>query len=205
MKMKNWIRSLSIFWTLLVSASPQVSTLSTLTNVQNSLFIPDLGPLLNRQPTYTLSRRPPPRRPQSLAAPTGRPPPPAPQPDEEKPSEPEGEGEVDDTRPQLTHSSTISSTMTDSYYAVLPHGKSLAGWSDAEKAELNDHVRHMLHSRRSAFKRGMRGFGQYIRRPLGFFVTLYAVLITLFGAAWVLFLIGKSFWPSLDPARTNMS
>lgn len=36
----------------------------------------------------------------------------------------------------------------------------------------------------------MKGFGQYVRRPLGFFVTLYAVLITLFGLAWVLFLIG---------------
>lgn len=29
---------------------------------------------------------------------------------------------------------------------------------------------------------------------LGFFVTLYATLITLFGLAWVLFLIGKSTW-----------
>lgn len=36
----------------------------------------------------------------------------------------------------------------------------------------------------------MRGFGQYVRRPLGFLVTLYATLITLFGLAWVLFLIG---------------
>lgn len=36
----------------------------------------------------------------------------------------------------------------------------------------------------------MKGFGQYVRKPLGFFVTLYATLITLFGLAWVLFLIG---------------
>lgn len=48
----------------------------------------------------------------------------------------------------------------------------------------------MLHSRRSKFKRSLKGFGQYVRRPLGFFVTLYATLITLFGLAWVLFLIG---------------
>lgn len=48
----------------------------------------------------------------------------------------------------------------------------------------------MLHSRRAKFKRQMKGFGQYVRRPLGFFVTLYATLITLFGLAWVLFLIG---------------
>lgn len=36
----------------------------------------------------------------------------------------------------------------------------------------------------------MKGFGQYVRRPLGFLVTLYAVCITAFGLAWVLFLIG---------------
>ncbi|KAK5636319.1 hypothetical protein RRF57_012031 [Xylaria bambusicola] len=57
-------------------------------------------------------------------------------------------------------------------------------------AELNDHVRHMLHSRRNKFKRIMKAFGKYVSRPVGFFVTLYATLITLFGLAWVLFLIG---------------
>lgn len=66
----------------------------------------------------------------------------------------------------------------------------LEGWSEEDKAELNDHVRHMMHSRRSKFKRSMKGFGKYMSRPLGFLVTLYATLITLFGLAWVLFLIG---------------
>jgi len=51
-------------------------------------------------------------------------------------------------------------------------------------------VRHLLHSRKAKFRRIMRGFGQYLRRPLGFFVTLYATLITIFGLVWVLFLIG---------------
>ncbi|KAI1207968.1 uncharacterized protein F4807DRAFT_432603 [Annulohypoxylon truncatum] len=75
-------------------------------------------------------------------------------------------------------------------HAVLPDGVFLEGWTDEEKAELNDYVRHMLHSRRSKFKRSMKAFGQYVSKPLGFFVTLYATLITLFGLAWVLFLIG---------------
>jgi len=48
----------------------------------------------------------------------------------------------------------------------------------------------MLHSRRSKIKQRLKGFGKYARRPLGFLVTLYATLITLFGLAWVLFLIG---------------
>jgi len=85
---------------------------------------------------------------------------------------------------------TIDSHLSESRYAVLPHGASLNGWSKEDKKEVNDHVRHMLHSKRSRFKRTMRGFGQYVRRPLGFLVTLYATLITLFGLAWVLFLIG---------------
>jgi hypothetical protein len=105
--------------------------------------------------------------------------------------------------------STITSKVNDKYYAVLPHGVTLPGWTEEEKLELNDHVRHMMHSKRSKFKRGMRGFGQYIRKreslpiwyllnsnngrylALGLFVTVYATLITLFGLIWVLFLIGK--------------
>ena len=88
---------------------------------------------------------------------------------------------------------SILSTMDEGpghHYAVLPHGASLAGWTDEEKAALDDHVRHLLHSRRAKFKRTMRGFGRYMRNPLGAIVTLYFFLITFWGAAWVLFLIG---------------
>ena len=53
---------------------------------------------------------------------------------------------------------------TEGHYAVLPHGISLASWSEEDKEELNDHVRHMLHSRRSKFKRRMKAFGKYIRK-----------------------------------------
>ena len=135
-----------------------MSTLSTLTNVQNSLFIPNLGSLLNRRPTYNLTRkgtlgtlRETASRPTStvLAEP------------EPEPEEKGGGGEM---RPPLTHTTTISSTLSESRYAVLPHGESLRGWTPEEKAELNDLVRHMLHSRRAAFKRGLKGFGQYVRR-----------------------------------------
>ncbi len=54
--------------------------------------------------------------------------------------------------------------MDGKHYAVLPHGVSLANWSEEDKFELNDHVRHMLHSRRAKFRRGLKGFGQYVRR-----------------------------------------
>ncbi|KAI9737132.1 MAG: hypothetical protein M1834_000724 [Cirrosporium novae-zelandiae] len=161
---------------LLDVVDPEIATLSTLTNVQNSLFIPDLGRFLNRRPTYTLTRRP------------------AGIPDVDVSG---GDGGAEPQRPEArptaprTHTlDTITSTLSESRYAVLPHGASLEGWSLEDKQELNDHVRHMLHSRRSRFKRSLKGFGQYVKRPLGFLVTLYATLITLFGLAWVLFLIG---------------
>ncbi|KAF2129810.1 hypothetical protein P153DRAFT_366322 [Dothidotthia symphoricarpi CBS 119687] len=169
---------------VLDTIDPEVATLTSLTNVQNSLFIPNL-PWLNRRPTYNL-RRPP--------------------------GETESNEDMDrliarvraaqaeqQAAPRLQRQSTdatvatiatIDSELSESRYAVLPHGTSLDGWTKDDKAEVNDHVRHMLHSKRSKFKRTMKGFGQYVRRPLGFLVTLYATLITLFGLAWVLFLIG---------------
>lgn len=178
---------------------PEVQTLSTLTNVQNSLFVPDLGKWVNRRPTFNLSdhnleraaRLPP-----TPGAPTPGAPTPGPATGgmgrigEDRDAETLAEAGVDVGRPDLQRSSTITSRLTESHYAALPHGASLQGWTEEEKWELDDHVRHMMHSRRSKFKRQMKGFGQYVRQPLGFFVTLYATLITLFGLAWVLFLIG---------------
>lgn len=167
--------------------------LSTLTNVQNSLFVPDLGRWLNRRPTYTLTRDPTTagelREVKDLKNVNPRP--------DEVPTDLTPIDE-NNSRPRMGRSMTITSQLseTDNHYAVLPHGASLDGWTVAEKQELNDHVRHLLHSKRAAFKRGMKGFGQYVRRPLGFFVTLYATCVTAFGLIWVLFLIGERVsWP----------
>ncbi|MDF2435426.1 MAG: hypothetical protein JWP44_5057 [Mucilaginibacter sp.] len=153
---------------------PEVATLSSITNVQNSLFVPSLGRFINRRPTYDLSfaRRIPGAFPEL----------------------PDGETEVP-TAPvsrqtTLNRTFSITSEITPAHYAVLPSGTSLEGWSREDVDQINDHVRHMLHSRRARMKRSLKAFGKYVRRPLGFFVTLYATLITLFGLAWVLFLIG---------------
>jgi hypothetical protein len=107
------------------------------------------------------------------------------------------EGEAEQAaRGPLRRQNTIDSILSTTEegpghrYAVLPHGASLSGWTDEEKEALDDHVRHLLHSRRARFKRSLRGFGRYIRNPLGFLVALYFFLITFWGAAWVLFLIG---------------
>ncbi|RYP68817.1 hypothetical protein DL771_006435 [Monosporascus sp. 5C6A] len=160
---------------------PEVATLSSITNIQNSLFVPSLGRFVNRQPTYTLSQIPhvpgafPPSRENVTSSR------PVSAGGKDKQETPGGE------RPPLQR---IPSVMTERFYAVRPHNASLEDWTDEEIAELNDHVRHMLHSRRSKLKRRFKAFRQYVRKPLGFLVTLYATLITLFGLAWVLFLIG---------------
>ncbi|KAF2707460.1 hypothetical protein K504DRAFT_384036 [Pleomassaria siparia CBS 279.74] len=169
---------------VLDTLDPEIQTLTSLTNVQNSLFIPNLGRFVNRRPTYNLRRAPSEIKSQEEI---------------DRVLAPLQESQTNGGRPSLDRSATqgtmatlatIDSRLSDSRFAVLPHGTSLEGWSKEDKKEMNDHVRHMLHSKRSKFKRSMKGFGQYIRRPLGFLVTLYAVLITLFGLAWVLFLIG---------------
>ncbi|KAA8647657.1 DUF2985 domain-containing protein [Aspergillus tanneri] len=160
---------------------PEVSALSTLTNVQNSLFVPNLGPFLNRNPTYTLS---PPRESSEDEGTTTT---------DEGEEIPEKEPDGRPTRPPLERPLTSLSAVLekqDARFAVLPEGSNLEGWTERDVEELNDHVRHMLHSRRSKFKRAMKGFGKYVSKPLGFLITLYATLITLFGLAWVLFLIG---------------
>ena len=167
--------------------------MTTLTNVQNSLFVPDLGRFLNRRPTYELTRRPtnipeaeppqgPTKRPTKTLTKTPTKTSEARPLDErrkkqedlsleatryltaEEQSELEQPDSQTSTRFKARRTHSLASVMSESQYAVLPHGVSLAGWSQEDKDELNDHVRHLLHSRRAKFKRSMRGFGKYVRR-----------------------------------------
>lgn len=178
---------------LLDLVDPEVRTLGTLTNLQNSLFVPDLGGLVNRRPTYDLTRRPTEdaamiarsRAGTRTSRKEGASPP---RPIREEQTGTDSDIELQDHR--MTRQMSISSELSDSHYAVLPHGVSLEGWDEKDVAELNDHVRHLLHSKREGFKRSMRGFRQYVSKPLGAFVFIYATLVTLFGAAWVFGLIG---------------
>jgi hypothetical protein len=58
----------------------------------------------------------------------------------------------------------VTSALSNAQYAILPDGETLQGWTPAEEDELDDLVRHQLHSRRAKFKRSMKGFLQYVRR-----------------------------------------
>ncbi len=158
--------------------------------MQNSLFIPNL-PWFNRRPTYNFRRRPSETESlEELSAILGRAQ--AGQASEQTAGQTPGQAQADaetreQARPQLPRQesggtlatiATIDSHLSDSRYAVLPHGTSLEGWSREDKKEVNDHVRHMLHSKRSKFKRTMRGFGQYVRRRKDLFPISKTSLLT---------------------------
>ena len=59
---------------------------------------------------------------------------------------------------------TITAKLHNSQYAILPDDGMLQGWTQEDEEDLDDLVRHKLHSRRARFKRSMKGFGQYVRR-----------------------------------------
>jgi hypothetical protein len=131
---------------------PEVSALTTLTNVQNSLFVPNLGSLVNRNQTYTLSPARESEREETTST-------------EEEEDKESAKGL--EPRPPLERPITNISSILDQgepHFAVLPEGINLEGWSYQDIEELNDHVRHMLHSRRSKFKRSMKGFGKYVSK-----------------------------------------
>ncbi|AEO61265.1 hypothetical protein MYCTH_2311261 [Thermothelomyces thermophilus ATCC 42464] len=153
---------------------PEVATLSSITNIQNSLFVPSLGRWVNRRPTYELTQFP--QTPGAFLGPE----------EDMRAAESTAAGQST-SEPR---SPNLASVLSQPQYAILPNDASLEGWPEEDIKALNNYVRHMLHSRRSKIKQRLKAFGKYIRRPLGFLVTLYATLITLFGLAWVLFLIG---------------
>jgi hypothetical protein len=64
----------------------------------------------------------------------------------------------------LGRKGTASPAKKEFVYAVLPDGETLEGWTNAEREELDDIVRHMLHSRRARLKRSMQGFLKYVQR-----------------------------------------
>lgn len=139
-----------------MGSDPEISTLNTLNNLQNSLFVPDLGRYLNRRPTYNLTRFPT-RGTVETVGTVGTAP--------ELPPVEEVGGDADAASIDRTYTLTsLTSRLDDSRFAVLPHGERLHGWTKEERDELNDHVRHLLHSRKEKFKRSMKGFGQYVRK-----------------------------------------
>lgn len=68
-------------------------------------------------------------------------------------------------RPTVSADDKVEQALSDeNVYFILPDGVNVDGWTEEDKAQLNDFVRHMLHSRRSKFRRSMKGFGKYVSK-----------------------------------------
>lgn len=85
---------------------------------------------------------------------------------------------------------TLLSRMSSTLSAAWPrreedpeNEKHIAKWQEMDEDErnaLDEHVRFLL-TRRQKFRRGLRGFGKFVRTPMGFIMTTYGVLITGWG------------------------
>ena len=106
--------------------------------MQNSLFVPQLGKLVNRRPTYRIT---------------------------ESASDRLKLDRLKTLLKKFKNKVKDKATPPSKFeFAVLPDDEKLEGWTAEEKEELDDMVRHQLHSKRAKFKRSMKGFKQYVRR-----------------------------------------
>ncbi|EJD48784.1 hypothetical protein AURDEDRAFT_60593 [Auricularia subglabra TFB-10046 SS5] len=157
---------------------PEVATVTNLSDMQNSLFVPNLGAYLQRARPFRLTR-PPPR---------------PPVPDGSLISWSNLHPSMDferNTDGPAGSSSDTESVVRAGEFLVMPTG--VVDWealTEDERRELDEYVRYLLHSKKERLRRIWRGFKQYVKTPLGAFIVVYASLLTFWGAAWVLFLIG---------------
>ena len=187
---------------------PEVGALGYLSNIGNSIFLPNIPALYDRRPTHNLptnrkrgqsfSSLLSARRGSAASARSGR-------------SHTSGgaleEGRVES--PNMGFTGGVKPMRTGSK-SMLTRVSSAVGWGrkdkdeeaeyahhikkwremdEEERDELDDHVR-MLLTKKSKFKRGLKGFYAFVKTPMGFIMTLYGLLITFWGTAIVLFIFG---------------
>lgn len=169
---------------------PEVATISTLSNVQNSLFVPNFGSYFpSRRTTVDLSRNTIAAQVENAGAraraesrasqrPTS-PQPPTPGIDDATIQTVADQGQSIGRRSSAfslsgsapsrrisvlsheTQASVQSQETLRGEYAVLPDDLDWSDWTEEEKAELDDYVRHLLHSRKERLKRSWKGFLKY--------------------------------------------
>lgn len=101
----------------------------------------------------------------------------------------EGEDEGGDGGSTPTQVDTLligQTKMTKGNYFVLPTKLvDMSDWTEQEKADLDDYVRHLLHSKKEKFKRRMRGFGKYVRtRKFIFSPSFFFFFLSTLSSFW---------------------
>ncbi|KAL7007272.1 hypothetical protein EMMF5_003111 [Cystobasidiomycetes sp. EMM_F5] len=191
---------------LLDVLDPEVQALNTLGDIQNTWFIPNTG-LFDRTRKIQLTKPPSvpdtaiPSRVNNTYADVDAelsaiaekdeskslPPVPAPPSPAEVDGQVKGPAQPVDTSVEKLAEHRV---VRGEYFVLSSKIVDMSDWTEQEQADLDDYVRHLMHSRKEKLRRNRRAFGKYVRTPLGCFITVYASLLTFWGAAWVLFLIG---------------
>ena len=170
---------------LLDALDPEVQMLNTLGDIQNTWFIPHTG-LFDRTRKVNLTKPPStsqlaPLEPIDGSTDTS-PASSSPVLDSEKkeegkdgkslpavpapPSAAEAAGEVVGPSTAIEMKGEKVGTATvhrGEYFVVSSKLVDMSGWTEQEKADLDDYVRHLLHSRKERLNRKWRAFGKYVR------------------------------------------
>lgn len=193
---------------------PEVGALGYLSNIGNSIFLPNIPALYDRRPTHNLpaSRRRnmsistvASQRRSSLASSLSRRSHDSNRASEEgRAGSPEAAFKAMPTpkRPSVMTrmSSAVGWNRKEDDEEFVKHIKNWRDMDEEERDELDEHVK-MLLTKKSKFKRGAKGFYAFTKTPMGFIMTLYGFLVTFWGTAIVLFIFGwihvggrKRYW-----------
>lgn len=156
---------------------PEVGVLNHMSNIQSSIFLPNLSALYDNRISHHLPKRTSSRRraPDDLSF-------------RERSRPASGAGSAftaaqghlsaqQSVRPSMV--SRLSSAMTLGRMKPVPpeHIDAWTSMNEDQKHELDAHVDHLL-SRPERFRRGFRGFLKWARTPVGFIMLCYGLAIT---------------------------
>lgn len=193
----------------------EVGVLNHMSNIQNSIFIPHIPGLYNRQTTHALpansqsnsaaANRVAARRRSRVSQDSGA------QMEEGRAGAASRQSQAaastssgtqeGGTKPGMLTRMTSAMSFTGGRKKDPEAAQHFSKWADMdekERHELDEHVQFLL-SRPQKFRRGLRGFGKWAMTPMGFIMLSYGIAITGWGIVIMLF-IWK--WIDLnDPSR----
>lgn len=163
---------------------PEVQVINNLTNIQNSIFVPHIPSLWSRRVNHDLPTVPPRETSMLRRKRTS-----VPSTLEEGVS---GSDKKDLTIPQRPGrlSRMASAISIKGRKPVEGAEDHIAAWvemDENERDELDAHVHHLL-TRPQKLRRGLRGFGVWVRTPMGFIMLTYGILVAGWGTVIMLFI-----------------
>ncbi|KAJ9110250.1 hypothetical protein QFC19_001653 [Naganishia cerealis] len=158
---------------------PQIGAVSHLQNFANSVMIPYFPELYSRKPMLDL-----------------------PTPATSRPSAGQPAPSATNTSGLRLRKPTLSTQQpepsaetvsTPDKFQIKPAHKDSDTIESSEEDALDQHVKDVLHkSKREWLKRSLKGVWTFLKTPMGIITGIYGFLVVFWGAALVLFLVGKA-------------